>query len=198
MKKCAKCGIVSSNYSPHKRAKDGIQSRCKGCKKVEIDSFHKTKKGIVSKFYYQQRANSIKRGHIPPSYSIQELREWVFKQKDFELLYTNWVNSGYETMKKPSIDRLDDSIGYAFDNIQLITWQENKDKGHRDMREGKITNNTNPQKRVIQKKMNGDVIAEFVSANDASRKTGITQPHISRVCNGFGKTAHGFLWEFKD
>ena len=37
---------------------------------------------------------------------------------------------------KTFVDRLNDYKGYSFDNIQLMTWQENKDKGHRDCLNG--------------------------------------------------------------
>ena len=36
----------------------------------------------------------------------------------------------------------------------------------------------------------------FDSAYDASRKTGISQSHISQVCNGKQKTTGGFHWKF--
>lgn len=42
----------------------------------------------------------------------------------------------------------------------------------------------------------GEVIAEFSSATEASRQTGIQQSCISRCCNRLQKTAGGYRWQF--
>lgn len=42
----------------------------------------------------------------------------------------------------------------------------------------------------------GEVIAEFMSATDAYRQTGIPQSSISRCCNHLQKTAGGYSWQF--
>ena len=51
-------------------------------------------------------------------------------------------------------------------------------------------------KAVKQIDGDGNVIAEFVSATEASRKTGIQQSCISRCCNLLQKTAGGYRWQF--
>lgn len=51
-------------------------------------------------------------------------------------------------------------------------------------------------KAVQQLDDNGDVIAEFSSATEASRQTGIQQSCISRCCNRLQKTAGGYSWQF--
>ena len=42
----------------------------------------------------------------------------------------------------------------------------------------------------------GEVVAEFVSATEAQRQTGIPQSSISRCCNRLQKTAGGYRWQF--
>ncbi len=51
-------------------------------------------------------------------------------------------------------------------------------------------------KAVQQLDDDGNVIAEFVSATEASRQTGIQQSCISRCCNGLQKIAGGYHWKF--
>jgi hypothetical protein len=50
--------------------------------------------------------------------------------KNFKVLYKNWVKSGYEKNFRPSVDRLDSTKGYSFDNIRLVTWKENNNANH--------------------------------------------------------------------
>jgi hypothetical protein len=51
-------------------------------------------------------------------------------------------------------------------------------------------------KAVQQLDDNGNVIAEFASATEASRQTGIQQSCISRCCNRLQKIAGGYRWQF--
>lgn len=73
-----------------------------------------------------QRDRSKKRGHQPPAYTKEELTAWLLDQPNWIQLCSDWKKSNFESDLAPSIDRLDNSKGYSFDNIQLITWKENR------------------------------------------------------------------------
>ena len=92
------------------------------------EKYRKTRKGVISMAYANQRKTSGKRGHPMPTYSKQWISEWVLTHPDFELLYTNWVNGGYQRKMKPSIDRIKDELPYTETNIQLMTWKENDER----------------------------------------------------------------------
>ena len=62
-----------------------------------------------------------------PSYTLQELKDWVFVH-GYQALFDAWAGSGFKRMCAPSVDRLDSSKSYTFDNIRLVPWQENIDK----------------------------------------------------------------------
>lgn len=83
---------------------------------------------MISQIYDGQKYTSKKRGHTPPSYTKQELKEWILQQENFSILFNLWKESGFNMNNKPSIDRLDDDKPYSFSNIQLMTWKENNDK----------------------------------------------------------------------
>lgn len=55
-------------------------------------------------------------------------------------------------------------------------------------------------RNVIQLSLNGEYIAEYISADEAQRKTGINRSSIRRCCdvNHQQKTAGGFKWLYKD
>lgn len=155
--------------------------------------YHKTTKGLITQIYGGQRASSKTRSHAPPTYSKKELRQWLFNQSLFHSLFYDWEESGYESLLKPSVDRIDDYKGYSIDNIQLMTWGKNKAKGHSDKKNG-LNNKDN--KAVMQFAKSGEFINEYYSASQASRETGIASIEISSVCRKTKESAGGFIWEF--
>jgi hypothetical protein len=54
----------------------------------------------------------------------------------------------------------------------------------------------NYSKKVIQFDKDGCTVATFLSASEASRKTGYCQTHISSVCRGKVKTCHGYKFKY--
>lgn len=51
---------------------------------------------------------------------------------------------------------------------------------------------------VLQFTKEGDFVAEYSSAKEAKRQTGISNTTIGLVCKGKGKTAGGFVWKYKN
>jgi len=125
---------------------------------------------------------------------MQELKDWVLGHPNFEQLYKSWIASGHNTLKKPSIDRLNDYKPYTFDNIRLTTWEENKAKLYEDKISGRNNKTGRP---VLQFSKDGQFIKEHYSCKQAQRDTGAHNGHIIKVCNGVRKTAGGFVWRYK-
>ena len=114
----------------------------------------------------------------------------------FHELYDKWVDSGYLKKLIPSVDRKKDSKPYTICNIQLMTWGENKFKGHGDMRSAKLIHGNKPQKAVIQYDLHGNYINEFCSVNEAGRKTGISIGNICETCKNKRPVAGGYVWKY--
>lgn len=198
MKVCNKCDLPKdeSEFPKRKINKDGLYSYCKTCKSSIGKEYSRTKEGLLTKIYSGQKTNSKVRGNNPPSYSKEVLGKWLFEHPDFEKIYNDWVISGYDSNLTPSIDRLNDNEGYSFDNIQLMTWEENKEKGHKDRKSGA---NNKVGKKVIGIKTSDNSSLEFHSISDASRKTGINRSNINGCClnkKGFD-SAGGYYWKYK-
>ena len=151
----------------------------------------KSKEAFIGRLYSNQVGSSKKRGHRPPEYSKSDLIDWLFSQKLFHTLYSEWVMSGFDKDLIPSIDRKCDDVHYCMNNIQLMTWRENRTKGHSDRRNGV---NTSLSMAVEQFTKGGEFVASFVSFKEAERITGVSNSHISKVCKGKRKTAGGFIW----
>ena len=198
MKECSKCKKLKNlnNFSKQGSKSDGLSSWCRECVLDGMSIYLRTKKGLVKKIISSQKQSSKMRGHNPPAYSRQELKDWLYSQKLFHELYDKYKQNGYKRLLVPSIDRIDDYKPYTMDNITLTTWNKNKNRGHTDRKNG-INNKVN--KAVLQiDKYNGTIIETYHSQHEAMRKTGISNMCISSVCLGKNKTAGGYVWKFKE
>ncbi|RLA59329.1 MAG: hypothetical protein DRQ78_10755 [Epsilonproteobacteria bacterium] len=184
--------LVEYNMANH--YKNGINNECKACNKIRTNEYAKSKKGITSTIYRTQKRNSKQRGHLFPTYTKEELREWLFAQPKFHILYDNWKRLDYQKEYKPSVDRKDDYIGYTMANIQLMTFRENCEKSYLDRIEGR---NNKINQEVHQYTISNMFVASYHSQTEAERVTGISQANISAVCLGKRKKAGGYKWSYK-
>ena len=197
MKECSKCKIIKddSMFGKSKETISGLQSWCKKCKAEARIEKYRTPYGLVSTIYQGQMNRSKKRGHHLPKYSRDELYNWCVEQENFIELFNKWKESCCDKKKSPSIDRLDDSKGYCFTNIRLVSFQENMNKSHKDSKDGTGTRETVV---VLQYTKKGEFIREFRSVAFASRELNIIQQNIFKVLNGERNSAGGFIWIKKD
>ena len=159
--------------------------------------YYRTKKGLITRILKNQKTLSKKRGLPPPLYTKDQLSVFLLNSKIFNELFYIWEINNYSKLLVPSLDRLDDYRGYSFDNIQILTWQENKNKGHKDRILGI---NNKHSKKVYQYNKDSSFITSYVSVNAASRYTGIDVGNISKCCSKERKSAGGYIWryEYKD
>lgn len=52
------------------------------------------------------------------------------------------------------------------------------------------------KKRVLQYTLNGNLLASYVSASEASRSTGVSKTCITRCCRGEREHSGGYLWRY--
>lgn len=195
-KTCSSCNIKKSidNFCKVKGYRDGYQNECRECKKIRGREYRKSKKGVISDIYNGQKHTSKRRKMNSPSYTRKWLENWLITNPEFHRLYDIWVLSSYETDLKPSVDRIDDYIGYTEYNIQLTTWLKNLKRSHEDRKNG-VNNKTN--KAVLQFTKKGKFVAEFYSLANAGIETGIDYRNISNCCNGRVKYTQGYIFKFK-
>ena len=174
----------------------GIIKVCSECEIKQCRERRKTKQGVISAIYGSQISSTKKRNHSPIAYTNKILSEWLLNDWTFNMLYDNWVNCGYKRAMKPSVDRIDDSKGYSFDNIRLVTWKENDSKGHYN-RKNAITTQGSLCKAVIQYDLNMNKISEYHSISEASRQTSSMASKISLCCKGERGKTNGFKWKYK-
>jgi len=199
-KVCTKCGIEKP-IGEYGIARGTIRkANCKACVKIESTNRKRTKDGVVQTIYNGQVGSSKKRGHAEPTYTKEELKDWLFGQKEFHVMYDNWKRLDYQTKYKPSVDRKDDNIGYTMANIQLMSFGENNKKAGS---EAGLSHNSTPVRPVKQYDLSGSFIAEYSSIAIAGRTLGIKPNRIAIVCIGYsGDTvrlqADGFQFRYAE
>ncbi len=193
LKRCTQCKIDKdiSCFSVGK-------SECKSCASIRNKIFRQSIKGLITTIYQNQKKNSKSRGHNPPQYTKQELYIWITKQPNFEMLYNEWVISGYSKNKIPSIDRIDDSIGYSFENIQLVDFYTNKNKYNKQKIKG-IAYKSNNTPVIGTSTKTGENV-EFHSISEAARCVSGSADGSANICKSIKNktiTAYGYKWEYK-
>ncbi len=149
-------------------------------------SWLRTYKGLTGNMYAKIRERCKRNGRQNDEFSVAEFRAWL-TQTPIRGLFERWAKCGYQTDRRPSVDRIDPLRGYTFDNMQVITAKENRVKG--DKEKGILRG-----KPVFQLSTSGSVIATYPSITAALKATRIN--NISDVVNGRRKLAAGFFWKF--
>ena len=181
-----------NEFHKDKRLRDGLKLECRDCAVIRNRDRNRTKVGLLKVLYGTQRRNSKHRGHPLPSYTSDELVDAIMDMPLYHTLHNAWVASGYKKALVPSIDRIEDDKPYTEDNIQLMTWQENKDKGHKDRREG----NSTVCIPITQLTLDGTIIKKFKSTHIAARSLRLNQTGITSVLKGRVKTCGGYKFEY--
>lgn len=139
-------------------------------------------------------------------YKVSEEDYAYIKAQNSQRLKEQWNNPEYKTNMSNMMTELWKDP--EFKEKAMSSWKnEDRRKAQSD-----LMKNLNNNPDIIEKKTNalhkwcdkavqqlddhGNVIAEFASATEASRQTGIQQSCISRCCNRLQKVAGGYHWQF--
>lgn len=168
MKQCRKCNTMKTKKGFY------VDNICKSCGR-------KYPRVIILEMYQHQRHSSKTRGLPLPKYSFVEFKSWILSQPNFRPLYTTWLKSKFNKALKPSVDRIKEWETYSLDNIQLMTWAENKAKGELDCKEGRRYLGVKP---ICSFELDTECFnAQYLSAHDAQRQLGIKHNTISSAIN---------------
>lgn len=206
MKLCPKCGNEKSksDFPRDARNEDGLRRYCKSCAYEMTIKWNRSKEGVITRLWHKHNQRSKQRGMPPPDYDREWLRDYIMNHPDFDDIYNGYVASGYDVMMSPSIDRLNDYIGYTKDNIRLVTFAENMDHAWEAGRNREHENTgwakgaCGDHRPVVQFTMSGVYLNEFISVSEACRQTGSKDSKVSHACSGKRKSHNGFQWMYKE
>lgn len=96
-----------------------------------------------------------------------------------------WGRDKAYNLEKRSLDRIDNSKGYSYDNCQFIELSENV-----------IKDTNNPAKPMKQLTRDGELVKTYKGLCEAYRSTKINKYNIWACAKGRRPTAGGFRWEY--
>ena len=190
MKLCNKCNENKdiSFYYKDKTTKTGYSGSCKLCSMEKVKLYYRTLNGLCDKINKEQESNRKKKNKSLPKYSRLELKNWIINNSKFKELFIIWEQSNYNKLLIPSIDRINPNIGYEFGNIQVLTWEENNNKGKY---EKKYHSHKNIQCTNIETKE----VTIYNTLREASLATNTNTSSISRCINGKLTKTKKYLWK---
>ncbi len=149
-KMCKTCKITKSlnAFPKHPECLDGHKGVCKVCTyeqqknrtklngNLACKTYSKTVKGYLVRTYVNMRGRVTgllkKKAHLYKGKDIltkEEFYEWSLNSEEFKYLFEEYLLSGFEPKKAPSIDRIDSTRGYSIDNIRWLSHSENSRLG---------------------------------------------------------------------
>lgn len=184
MKTCKDCHqtLPLTSFVPAASYKGGYEHRCRQCRSIKYNK--STPELLCKKIYLSQGTHSARRGHPIPTYTLQELTAWVTAQPNFAELYAAWKNSNYSKELAPSVDRIKDATPYGLDNIQLMSWADNRSKGAAAKLDCTLLVN---HRAVAAYTKDGALHKRYASLSEAMRDLGGNKKQtwgITTVCNG--------------
>lgn len=100
-------------------------------KKIWNEKYLRSTKGFFNRVYNGQKYRSKLRGWTLP-YTFDEFFDRYSQDNTFIDLYSKWSDGGYKKRDVPVWDRINNTLPYSFDNLQIITFSENSRKATRE------------------------------------------------------------------
>tara|TARA_R110000824_G_scaffold26744_1_gene91663 strand:+ start:195 stop:806 length:612 start_codon:yes stop_codon:yes gene_type:complete len=196
MKVCSKCEEVKelTEFYKRKEHKDGLEYSCKKCDIKRSLKQQRTKDGKLKTIYASQVLHSKRRGYEKPKYTKQEFVDKYINNQIYLSLFINWVGSGYLKELSPSFDRLDDYKSYSFDNLRIVTWNDNHIKSCSDRKKGV---NNKVSKKVYGTNIETRDVLVYHSTQEAGRN-GFCQNLVAACCRGERNAHKGYTWSYKN
>lgn len=96
--------------------------------KQQMSHIEKKQRNFFTQTYASMKLHQKRRTNDDLPFTKEEFINWFNTQSGSELMFNNWKENGCVINLRPTVDRLDDAIGYVFTNMQLMTHQDNKQK----------------------------------------------------------------------
>ncbi len=129
-------------------------------------------------------------------FTFTEFVLWLGTQS-FEELFSNYLLSGESKDLVPSVDRIDDRYGYSFDNMQLLTWSDNRCKRREQEKLAIVTQNGIWNRLVHQYTIDGIYIATYKTCRIAANTVDGNKDAISACAGGNRRHSAGYQWSYK-
>jgi hypothetical protein len=140
--------------------------------------YRKTPEGYLKKLYHAMRDRNRKKGFGDLPFTLKDFVNKYSKHYDFIGLFENYKSNDFNKLYAPSIDRINPNLGYFYENMQFISWKDNKEKGRSEIKLTKCV----PIDMYDFK--TGEFLMSFGSVRDAAFYTKLQQGNITRNLKG--------------
>lgn len=147
--------------------------------------FRRTPKGVLTNLYSKMKERAKNKEIEMPDFDLKTFHEMFLEDKKFLRLFNEWEKSNYAKAKKPSIDRINNKIGYIKSNIHIVSWSENRFKQSMERRSRKG--------KVVQI-LNNKIVKVWNSQREIWKNLNLQQSMLSMALNGKYETAYGYKW----
>jgi len=155
---------------------------------VQIDSANNTNELAQKEIKYIEENDSLNNGYNSD-------KGGGFKKTIYKYNLDGSLNSTFETLSEAG-----KTINARKQDISRACWSVNHTLSgflwSYDYVEPFIPETDNRKKEVLQYNLNGNLLARYVSASEASRKTGISKTCITRCCREERTHSGGFHWKY--
>ena len=153
------------------------------------EKFRHTEKGLLTNLYQKLKSRNAKKGYGELNFSLDDFKNWSEGIENFHRLFQIWCFDDYSKESKPSVDRIDPTKGYTFENMQWLSWSENYYKGIAEVAKKK-------EKPILMYK-DGFLLGKFRSLKEAQYFLGLSSNgNISENLRGTRTTVKGFNFEY--
>jgi len=151
-----------------------------------VKKYRKTKKGVLTNMYAHMNRRYI-------DFSLAEFHEMFLEDKKFCRIFNEWERKGYRKDLRPSLDRIDYRIDYHVNNINMMTWAENR---YKQNRERKLM-----RAKPIYQLLDGKIIKKWFSQSVAGRALKVSSGDIwkalnLKTLNQERRKCLGFEWKY--
>lgn len=149
----------------------------------------KNKIKFLKKLYYAMSVRSCEKGFGKLPYEKEAFIERYLKHHDFIVLWDEYNRQDKPKELAPSIDRINPRLGYFFENMNFVSWEENKTKGYSELRMMRGV------PIEVYELGNNEMLMKFDSIQDAAEYTNLPQSNIVKNLNGDREYVDNFYFK---
>ena len=181
--------IGVTKQAPEKRFQNGY-----GYKYSNLDFWRDIEKYGWDKFEHKILLSGLSKDEA----SIKE-KEFIDKYSSTDKKYGyNKLEGGFRAKRPDASALMRKRVGKLNPNYGKKVNDKTKKALINHARYGQCGTNNHMAKAVVMLDEDFNVICEFSTAKEAVKKLNLKSNHISECCKGKRKTAHGYIWRYKE
>lgn len=169
---------MRKKYTTEEEREKGYKERAKRYRNTQYGRAN----GLFHRYIQSDKKYGRIGGELPTNYvTAQWIVDNIFTKPCAHCCETDWHKLG--------CNRLDDSKPHTIDNVEPCCRHCNV------ILAGKESRITQGEQVDMIDKITGEVLASYVSSQEASRQTKCDRKDINKCCNGERKTHSGYVWK---